>query len=259
MKLNPLVVVAVGGLTTAVNLACADPAITTQPQDQTNYIGDTATLTIVATGTGSLAYQWQKFSTGFVDLASGTNATLTLPNVQTNDAGDYRCVVTDTSGTTNSATAHLYVNPPDTIFISNSAPGMVTLSWKGIMVLLEAFNPNLSSTNAPDLNCTIWFYVSNTSPVTLPIHPDPRFFRLISQQTIASLQAAAGSNLNLCLQSQDVGACDDFVRAHFLSSPLLAGQNVVEVGSMGSMLGSCICPYVAVISLQIENSGLDFP
>jgi hypothetical protein len=35
------------------------PTITTQPQSQTKYVGQTATFTVAATGTGSLSYQWK--------------------------------------------------------------------------------------------------------------------------------------------------------------------------------------------------------
>ena len=44
----------------APSLALAQPVITTQPQDQTNVIGTTATFWVQATGTEPLAYQWQK-------------------------------------------------------------------------------------------------------------------------------------------------------------------------------------------------------
>jgi hypothetical protein len=219
-------------------IASSQPTITSQPQDQTNYIGETATFSIVAMGAGSLSYQWQKFSTGFVDLASGTNATLTLPNVQTNNAGDYRCLVTDTTGTTNSASAHLYVSPPETLVISNSAPGMVTLSWKGSMVLLEAFTANSSATNPGDLNCALWFRVSDTSPVILPAWPNPRFFRLISLQTIAELQAAFQENLSICRAislTNSVSGCEDCIRAYFLQpGPLTVSADIEEAEFIGT-------------------------
>jgi Immunoglobulin I-set domain len=90
-------------------LALAQPAITSPPQDQTNVIGTTATFWVLATGTEPLAYQWQKVSGNWTDLAGRTAANLSLTNVQTGDATDYRVVVTNAAGATTSALAHLYV------------------------------------------------------------------------------------------------------------------------------------------------------
>src|SRR5437899_7136286 len=45
--------------TLTVNAAPVAPAITTQPANQTVTAGQTATFTVVATGTGPLNYQWQ--------------------------------------------------------------------------------------------------------------------------------------------------------------------------------------------------------
>jgi hypothetical protein len=212
------------------------PVITTQPQDQTNYVGTTATLTVVATRTGSVFYQWQKFSTGFADLAGHTNAVLSLTNVQTNDAADYRVVVTDATGTTNSAAAHLSVAMPETLFISQPAPGLVTLSWRGNMVLL------VSGLYSGSLDCPAWVRVAGTSPVTLSIRQCPQFFRLVALPSEAELQAADAANIDAC-RAQDVNACEACVAAYFLTAPMgslpPSGEHE-EAASIGISLGSCI-------------------
>src|SRR2546426_5689650 len=46
--------------TLTVNPAPVAPTISTQPVNQTVTAGQTATFTVVATGTAPLAYQWQK-------------------------------------------------------------------------------------------------------------------------------------------------------------------------------------------------------
>ena len=61
------------------------------------------------------AYQWQKLSVSWTNLANRTNATLVLTNVQPRDDADYRVVVTNTAGATNSTPAHLYVLVPPKI------------------------------------------------------------------------------------------------------------------------------------------------
>ena len=129
---------AAGFCLTATLAGDCQPVITTEPQDKASYVGTTATLALVATGAEPVSYQWQKLSTGFANLADRTNAVLILSNVQTNDAADYRVVVTDATGITNSAAAHLSVALPQTLFISQMATGLVTLSWQESMVLVQS-------------------------------------------------------------------------------------------------------------------------
>ncbi len=89
------------------------PTITTQPTNQTVTVGGTATFAVVATGTSPLSYQWSVNNT---NIADATNASLTLANVQLNQAGGYSVVVSNAFGSTNSVTATLTVTgtPPST-------------------------------------------------------------------------------------------------------------------------------------------------
>jgi len=106
---------AAGVFLAAVTARSAEPFITTQPQDQTNFVGTTATFSVEATGTEPLAYQWQKLSGNWSDLLDRTNTALVLTNVQTSDASDYRVVVTNVDGVASSTSAHLYVVVPATL------------------------------------------------------------------------------------------------------------------------------------------------
>jgi hypothetical protein len=99
-------------LLAAAATGIAQPIITQQPLDQTNIVGTTAMFTVSAAGTTDPAYQWQKFSESWITLVNQTNATLVLTNVQISDGTDYRAVVNNTAGTTNSTSAHLYVLVP---------------------------------------------------------------------------------------------------------------------------------------------------
>jgi hypothetical protein len=83
--------------------------ISVQPQSYTRTAGDDVTFTAAASDCASPTYQWQ-FDGG--NLRGETNATLTLQDVTTNEAGYYAVVVQDTSGTQISQTATLTVNPP---------------------------------------------------------------------------------------------------------------------------------------------------
>ncbi len=92
--------------TTSTNAALvvnAPPTFTTQPASQTLAEGGTATFTVVASGSGSLAYQWKK---GGTVLSGATTASLHIGNLQPSDAAAYSCVVTNSlNGTTTSASS----------------------------------------------------------------------------------------------------------------------------------------------------------
>ena len=238
---------ATGLLLAAISRCFGQPVITAQPQDQTNYVGTTATFTVVVTGIDPLSYQWQKYTTAFTDLTDRTNAVLNLSNVQTNDATDYRVVVTDATGSTNSAAAHLYVSAPEKLFISQPAPGLVTLSWQGSMVLLKAGETSGS------LDCAAWMRVAGTSPVTLPVGSDSQFFKLVALPSDAEIQTVIMTNFEAC-RGGSVGACEVCVSAYFLTAPAALGTlppsaAMEEAAVDGISLGSCILPgYLHLLS-----------
>ncbi len=73
------------------------------PSSQTKCVGENATITISASGAGSLTYQWRRGVTNLIDgphaglatISGATTNSLTLTGVQTGDAAtDYNCVVT---------------------------------------------------------------------------------------------------------------------------------------------------------------------
>lgn len=106
------VMVGASSLFTVASLQAEPPAITCQPQHHTNVIGSTITLTVCATGTPPLAYQWFR---GSGILPQGTNATLLLSNVQPSQAGNHRVVITNSEGAVTSEFAYVSVLVPPSI------------------------------------------------------------------------------------------------------------------------------------------------
>ena len=97
------------------------PSIVTQPQNTTNNFGDTVTLTVAAAGSAPLDIRWYypNLNTQLADGGSGygsgtisgsTNPTLTLTFVNTNQAGNYQVIVSNSIGTVTGIVAHLTVN-----------------------------------------------------------------------------------------------------------------------------------------------------
>ncbi len=116
-----------GAITSSMaNLTVLLPAtITSQPQSVTATAGDTVSFSVVAAGSLPLSFQWSLNST---NLAGATNATLTLTDVQPNQAGNYSVQVSNLGGSTNSATATLTVNTPATC---DPAPAGLVSWWPG--------------------------------------------------------------------------------------------------------------------------------
>jgi len=84
------------------------PSIATQPTPATVTAGETATFTVLATGTAPLSYQWQKNNTA---IAGANSATYPTPATTAADNGSqFRVVVSNTAGSVTSNAATLTVN-----------------------------------------------------------------------------------------------------------------------------------------------------
>ncbi len=97
----------------------AAPAITRQPKaSTTGFVGGTVVLSAEAGGRPLPTYQWFK---GVEPLDGETSATLTLSNLQSTDAGDYRLTATNPQGSVTTHDAHVEV--------VEAAPGL--LAYEG--------------------------------------------------------------------------------------------------------------------------------
>src|SRR5262249_45887576 len=88
----------------------AAPTISTQPASVTVTAGQSASFSVVASGT-SLSYQWQKQANSvWTNISGATGATYTISSAASTDAGSYRVVVSNLGGQVVSTTATLTVN-----------------------------------------------------------------------------------------------------------------------------------------------------
>jgi MYXO-CTERM domain-containing protein len=90
----------------------AAPAISTQPASQNVLVGAAVTLSVTATGTGTLTYQWQK--DGF-NVDGATSATYSIASAAVSHSGSYTVIVTNADGSTTSSAAILTVYPDPSV------------------------------------------------------------------------------------------------------------------------------------------------
>lgn len=86
---------------------CIPPAITTQPVSQTIGSYTSATLTVAATGSGPLAYEWFKGAAGDASQQAGSQASFTTPLLT--ETASYWVRVRNNCGSVNSTTATIAI------------------------------------------------------------------------------------------------------------------------------------------------------
>jgi hypothetical protein len=112
-------------------------AITAQPSSTTNNVNDTVSFSVSVTNLYPISYQWAKDG---VPLPFGTNATLTITNVQPLNIGDYSVTVSDIYGSTaTSSNAMLTLN------------GVDSALWEGL-VGYYPFNWNANDVSGNGIN-----------------------------------------------------------------------------------------------------------
>jgi hypothetical protein len=108
-------------VTVTVASSCTAPVITSQPQSVTTTPGGLVTLTVAASGSGSLAYTWYVGSSGDTTTPVGNGPSYTTGPASTKQ---YWVRVTNSCGSVNSATATVTVCSPPSI---TSQPQSVTI------------------------------------------------------------------------------------------------------------------------------------
>ena len=107
-----------GNATLTVTAASTAPSITTQPANQSVHAGQSATFSVVATGSAPLSYQWRRNGTA---IAGATSATYRTPATSNADNGAvFSVVVSNAAGSISSGNATL------TVTAASTAPSITT-------------------------------------------------------------------------------------------------------------------------------------
>ena len=120
-----------GTIATNCGVVSGPPSITQQPTNMTVAQGATATFSVAASSSSALSYQW-RFSGLPGDIPGATNSTLAITGAQGTNAGNYRVVVSNTSGSVTSVVASLRVLIPTTIANTSLVGTNLNLSFSTI-------------------------------------------------------------------------------------------------------------------------------
>ena len=96
----------------ALTQVSGQPVITTQPQSQTNVVSSSVTLSVAATGTPPLFYQWRRQSS---NVTGQTNDALVIASLQNSNVGNYTVTITNPQGAVTSAIAFVRIVLPPSI------------------------------------------------------------------------------------------------------------------------------------------------
>jgi hypothetical protein len=158
--------------TLTVNQAAAvAPSITTQPASQTVTVGQTATFSVLATGTGPLSYQWRMNGTN-VSGANGSSYT-TSATTSGMSGSAYSVIVSNSAGSMTSSNAMLTVNSS-----TGTGSGKLVLSTDRLVFYADRSSTpspkriSVTSSSGGALNFTVdmyggsWMTVSPTAGAT---------------------------------------------------------------------------------------------
>jgi len=126
-------------------------SITQQPVSLTVKQGDPATFMVVATGDPPLSYQW-RFSGLMGNLPGATNSNLVIQAAQETNAGNYRVIVSNTSGSVTSVVATLRVLIPTALTNTVVVGTNLNFSFKSVTGLTYTFE---YKTDLSDANWTV--------------------------------------------------------------------------------------------------------
>ena len=136
-----------GSVSVTTNSSPVAPSITSQPTSQTVTAGQTASFTVIATGTPPLSYQWKKSGTA---IPGATSSSYTTPATSSSDSGiQFTVVVSNTVASVASDPATLSVNSQPRISIT---PTNVNF---GCVVIGAANTQTATLTNSGGANLTV--------------------------------------------------------------------------------------------------------
>ncbi len=145
------------------------PSITVQPQSRTVTAGQTATFTVVASGTPAPTYQWQNAANN-TDIAGANSASYSVTSTTRDESGmQFQVVVSNVAGSITSSEVTLTVNPEQ-----QPPPSNVTVLTYHNDVARTGQNLSETILTTSNVNST-QFGLLNTIPVDGLVDAEPLY------------------------------------------------------------------------------------
>jgi hypothetical protein len=212
------------------------PAITAQPTDQRVLVGQTATFTVMASGTAPLSYQWQRGST---PITGATASSYTTPAASLTDEGaTFQVAVSNSAGSVTSSSATLTV-----------AAG--TTMARGVDVVTYKNDLNRSGQNLAESMLTLANVASPTFGLLRVLPVDGR---VDAQPLYLSALSAAGGTFNtvfVATEHDSVYAFDSD------SGAILWHVSLLGTGETPSDTRGCnqVTPEIGITSTPVIDRG----
>jgi hypothetical protein len=254
------------------------PTIIVQPISQTNEVGANVTLTVAATGTAPLSYQWQVNGTNLVNGGQFSGATtnmLTISNTQTTNNGSYTVIVTNLAGAATSSNAVLTVtNVPPTITVQPKNQSIVLGSNVTFAVTATGTGPLSYQWQVNGTNLVNGGFISGATTNMLTISDvqtnDSGSYTVIvtnlagsatSSNAVLTVLSAPVITMQPTGQSLAVGSTATFAVTAIGIAPLryqwqLNGTDLVNGGSKnGPIISGATANVLNISNVQTTNSG----
>ena len=252
-----VVVANVGGSVTSVVATLTvlyPPSITMQPTSQAVTVGSNVTLSVVANGNPLPGYQWY-FNTSTL-LADATNASLTITNVQSSNAGDYTVVVTNSVGSVTSSVATLWTQP------GAGLPSLPNINVTNIFYVTNygAVGDGVY-TNTTAIQSAINAAAGASGGGTVEITPGTYLSGPLTMKSKINLQIDSGATLEMLPKSSWPGTTS-FILGNSLSDVEISGLGMIY-GQGSTWWGSDPRPnlieFGSTVRILIQNVTLTNP
>lgn len=218
------------------------PAILTQPAAQSVTVGQSASFSVVASGSGPLSYQWKKNG---VTISGATAATFSLSNVTTADAASYSVVVSNPAGSLTSTSVILTVNAlPVAPSITSQPASQSVTAGQSVSFSVTATGSGTLSYQWRKNGTAIFGATSATFTLATTVTADAGTYSVVVGNAVGSVTSASAT---LTVNAAPVGPS---ITSQPTSQAVTAGQSVsFSVAATGS----------GTLSYQWKKNGTNIP
>ncbi|HEV2695731.1 MAG TPA: immunoglobulin domain-containing protein [Verrucomicrobiae bacterium] len=250
------------------------PGIVTQPLNQISQLGNPVSLSVIASGTATLMYQWFKGGIALTDggnFSGSTSNVLTIASLTTNEVDVYFVVISNSYGTVNSGHASVAMNvsplitlqPASQIVarsnavafsVSATGTGPLAYQWRkngtnisgATAATLTLLNVTTNQNGIYSVRITNIFGSTLSSNASLAVYIPPQISASPTNRT-----AIQGTN---AIFAATVKGTAPFYFQWFKNGiPLVNGGNVSGAGSNILRITSITSVDAAIYSLQVSN------